>query len=608
MEDTLGHEGGSLTYPALGNIDFAQGTLEAWVKPMFDPNVKLETRQGQEVYNNSFLQVGPEGDYYACVYWNIADRGWRYVCYKRPKHEMVIPSKKTPWEAGQWRHLAVTWGDAVRVYDNGNLVIDHPAQGLWNGRTPDLGSLQIRFGARGDDVSCFAVKDIRVSKVPLSPAEMLLEPSTRRRTDVTLLLDSLADIGPGTRKTEAAGVLHGGAAAELSDGRGHVRLFTGDARTQLNKLAADGCRTLVYHSLWTPDYGKPYTVVNADRLDRLVAGCHRAGIKLLLYVGSGLGDLAPETSVYHDYWTSLPIIRWASGDGDKRQAFSRSCTGCSHWTDFMLHHLRLSLLKHNFDGFYYDGTIGFSACLNASHGCSYTDAEGRRQPTYPLLATRRYAKRLYAISRQHRESNLIDCHTSANVLPVRAAWVDQLWNGEQFMSHKPGFHFPMDYFRSQCVGTQYGVPSMFLSYHKRPFVESEALSFTLLHDVLPRSRSTQVLRLWRIQDEFDVASARWIPYWRSGEYVQVTSDPPGRAWDEAGLASLYLHHGKRALLIVGNIQDDPATVRVRLYASRLGLDTGMRARDAERQVPVPLDGNDMKLALQGYDYRVVWLE
>ena len=230
--------------------------------------------------------------------------------------------------------------------------------------------------------------------------------------------------------------------------------------------------------------------------------------------------------------------------GEANQAFSRTCTGTPYWTDFMLHNIAATMKTHDFDGFYYDGTIGFRACTNSLHGCGYVDEKGVTRATWPILATRRYSKRLYAICKLHRATNLVDCHTSASVTPMRAAWVDQLWNGEQFENCKPGFHFPMDYFRSQCVGTQYGAPSMFLVYLRRPFELAEAMSFTLLHDVLPRSRDPRVLNLWRIQDRFDVHTAKWLPYWKNAEYLKVVADPPGTLWDEAGMASLYLHHGK----------------------------------------------------------------
>ena len=610
MEDRTAYSLGSLAYPAAGNIDFHQGTLEAWVKPQFDPAIKLETQEGRGIHNNSFLQVGPPDDYYASLYWNIDDRGWRYVCYRQPTHEMVVsPSPKgVPWDNRDWRHVAITWGDAIRVYDNGKLVIEQPAEGLWNGRYPDPESLQIRFGSLASGVSRFSVREVRISKRALSVEEMLLTQDAPRASEDNLLHDSLVGLSAQDKATPAGGQVLDGAAVSTVEGAQGVRLFTENAQSQLDRLAAIGCRTLVYHQRWTRDYGKPYTRTNARRLDKLVKGCHDAGIKLLLYVGYGLGDLAPETGVYHDIWTSQPIIRWTSRDGNERQAFSRTCTGSKLWTDYMLHNLRRSLREHDFDGFYYDGTIGFRSCMNDVHGCTYVDHEGKRRPTYPILATREYAKRLYAICKEHRATGLIDCHTSANVLPMRAAWVDQLWNGEQFENHKPGFHFPMDYFRSQCVGTQYGAPSMFLVYPGRPFEEAEALSFTLLHDVLPRSRSERIVRLWQIQYEFDVAGARWLPYWRSGEYVQVTSDPPAKVWDEAGLASLYLHHGEQALLIVSNIQDKPAKVTARVYLERLGLGPDVRARDAERQEPIAITEGVIELDLEGYDYRVIWLQ
>jgi hypothetical protein len=380
---------------------------------------------------------------------------------------------------------------------------------------------------------------------------------------------------------------------------------------QLDKYAAAGVKTLIYHDTWTGDYGKPYTEYG-DELRNLVKQCHAHGIKLLLYLGYGLGDKAPETELYGDYWDTMPVVRWDPGDKNPRRAFSMTCCRTPYWTDFMLNRIAGTLSEYDFDGFYYDGTDLATACSNTAHGCGYLDEQGKLHPSWPLLATRAFAKRMYAVCKLHRADTLIDCHTSNCVYPMRAAWVDQLWNGEQYESQSPGFHVPLDYFRGQCVGKQYGAPSEFLVYEKRPFELQEALSFTLLHDVRVRPtvswKLDEMSRVWKIEDAFGVAEAEWMPYWKNADVVKVTADPAGKSADEGGLASLYVIRGKRTLVILSNVQTAPATVTARLALKELGLPDTAHARDAVSDAPIPITSGTIAVPLKGYDYRLVWVE
>jgi hypothetical protein len=379
----------------------------------------------------------------------------------------------------------------------------------------------------------------------------------------------------------------------------------------LDKLAAAGVKTLIYHSDWTSDYGEPYTPYR-DKLHSLVKQCHDHGIKLLLYIGYGLSDLAPETKLYSDYWTVKPIVRWEPADKDPHQSFSMTCAGTPYWTDFILDHIQRTITEFDFDGFYYDGTLDPWACRNTAHGCGYLDEQGKPHSTFPLLAMRTFSRRMYAICKLHRLDTIIDCHTSNNVYPMRIAWVDQLWNGEQFESEHPGFHFPLDYFRGQCVGKQYGTPSEFLVYDKRPFDLQEALSFTLLHDVRvrpsPSSKLDEMSRIWKIEDTFGIAEAEWIPYWTKAGVVQVTTTPPARLVDEGGMASLHLIRGKRALLILSNVEKTPATVAARLDLKQMGLPETAHARDAQSETPIAVTDGTITIPLKGYDYRLIWVE
>ena len=47
----------------------------------------------------------------------------------------MMDDRRTEWQKDEWHHLAITWGDAVRIYMDGKLVAEKPRQGLVAGTT-----------------------------------------------------------------------------------------------------------------------------------------------------------------------------------------------------------------------------------------------------------------------------------------------------------------------------------------------------------------------------------------------------------------------------------------------------------------------------------------
>jgi len=77
---------------------------------------------------------------------------------------------------------------------------------------------------------------------------------------------------------------------------------------------------------------------------------------------------------------------------------------------------------------------------------------------------------------------------------------------------------PLDKFRAEFMGKQWGLAAEFLVYENRPFTTEQALAFTMLHDVLVRPLDTGerlrlISRIWKAREDFGTEEARWIPYW-----------------------------------------------------------------------------------------------
>ncbi|MFW6061046.1 MAG: hypothetical protein ACODAQ_12770, partial [Phycisphaeraceae bacterium] len=58
---------GQLTYPALGNIDFEQGTIEMWLVPQFDTTERIDGAY----WGRRFFQVSQDEDNRLALMWRI---------------------------------------------------------------------------------------------------------------------------------------------------------------------------------------------------------------------------------------------------------------------------------------------------------------------------------------------------------------------------------------------------------------------------------------------------------------------------------------------------------------------------------------------------------
>ncbi len=122
MQDSMVTSNLGVSYPAEGNIDLAQGSVDMWVQPRFDPQVEVE-RATRGRYNRSLFGVElANGDHWG-FYWNIDDRCVRFYNRVGGKVQITLPSRAPqPWKQGEWHHVAFTWGDEAVIYVDGKKV------------------------------------------------------------------------------------------------------------------------------------------------------------------------------------------------------------------------------------------------------------------------------------------------------------------------------------------------------------------------------------------------------------------------------------------------------------------------------------------------------
>jgi len=584
----------TLEYPAEGHFNVNEGTLELWVKPSFDPNVPLEPDDpGRGRYNRDLFAVQlPNGDT-IMWYWNIDDRGMRFFVRQDQTYPVLVGSREE-WKTGEWHHLALTWGDAIRIYNDGELKAERP----YRGTLPvDLKGAKLVFGG---GLCEFALDEVRISDVARSPEEIAASASARGEREAdgqTLLLDHLNGAAEG-------GALAGNyrfAPGKFGQGL-QLYLEEHQRQTVLDRLAELGVRTICFHEHWT-DIQNYTSTTHGEALRKLVQACHEKGMRLLLYFGYEMSNIAPEWPLYSDECLVFP-----RAGGYHRQPEQRAYIVCyrSHWQDFMAEGIARMMDEYDIDGVYLDGTEFPWGCRNIHHGCGYEKPDGSIGTTYPFFATRSMMRRIYAIVRSRKPHGLVNVHNSTCMTSMTLAWATSTWDGEQFGGIDRGVNvselLPLEAFRCEFMGHQWGVPAEFLCY-ERPYTYREALSFTLLHDVLVRGSGLGPnleleSQLWRVSDEFGRKEAEWLPYWRNGDWVKVSPET----------AKVSFYRGKKGVLaVISNLGSEETDVTVTWPQESLGLPADRTARDALTQELLPLDGATLRLRLPSFGWRLVWI-
>ncbi len=380
----------------------------------------------------------------------------------------------------------------------------------------------------------------------------------------------------------------------------------------LDRAAQLGVKTAVFHEDWAPIQNYPRTVPEAE-FRGIVDACHQRGMKVLVYHGYEMSPLAPE-------WAELSdqvLVKNTAGQitpGWYRHPEQRDFVVCynSVWADRLVDGIAQAQQRYGYDGLYLDGTIVPWACCNERHGCGYRTADGRLRPTYPIFAVRRLMRRLSGMF--HPPDGLISAHQSTCCLTPTLAFADAYWDGEQFasgeLSGDPLKNLPLDAFRAEFMGHNFGLPCEFLAYERPPqWTYDHALAFSMLHGVRVRPCGLEALEkmapIWDAMTRFEVGTAAWHPYWEP--------QPLATAQPESVRVSCYTHPAAdgqtgRLLLVVSNLSaEQPATAQVALDLGRLAA-TAKTARDALSGEELPCADGQLTVPLEPMRMRLVSVE
>ena len=374
--------------------------------------------------------------------------------------------------------------------------------------------------------------------------------------------------------------------------------------TLLDHLASRSVATICFHEHWTDIQNYTSTTREKD-LKGLVAACHEHGIQLLLYFGYLMSDIAPEWSKYHDQCLVLP----RTGDY-QRQPKQTAYMVCyqSAWQDFLADGINKMMERFGINGVYLDGTSEPWGCANTHHGCGYKKPDGSIGPTYSFFATREMMRRIYTIVKRHNPKGQVNVHQSTCMTIPTLSFATSYWDGEQLqgLARRSNVFevLPLDTFRAEFMGHNWGVPAELLWYSSGPFHRGEAEAMALLHDIPVRPSGMDDLatlsRLWTAREEFGCHRAAWLPYWENEKYVR--SSPAGVK------VSLHNRPGQGLLATIANTGLQTCQAEVALDLEALRQPAAVAAHNIVTGKGLSLSSGRLSISLGPLEYAILRLD
>ncbi|NLE29930.1 MAG: hypothetical protein GX629_09710 [Phycisphaerae bacterium] len=582
----------NVTYPAEGNIDLDEGTMDLIWAPAFDPQAKREKRLGNEPYVRELFVMNVLGTDLIRVCWSVAHGGIIVDDGIQPESEFiwdvtrrVLICAKLDWKQDQFHRLTLTWGKKeLKLYADGVLVGRSPRSGLLR-ENPDgsiYGPLKIRLGESSYNLLTPRFgKGIVVDELRILDHEIKTGLDTHKLEKVkgTLLLErfdstqSSREVLISSPVVGSGGIVSkGGAIVKTPSGNGACLFQEGDKiDTCLDRVREMGVRTVVYHQDWAKIQSH-YIPEDADALQRLVDHCHKNDMKILLYFGFQLCEKADEWNAWHRKALRLnpdeptPPLQQIRPD----QKCLNVCYASEDWQDFITFGVERSFKRFGIDGIYIDAALVPYPCQNYLHGCGWRSGDNKVHATLPVYRHVEMIRRIYNIVKDH--DGFVTCNQALNPL---AAYLDSIWIGEGYkykeLGQDPVSAIPLSHWRATYRGNNQGTPNELLMYEYPPKWNRDAAhAMAGLHDMFVRPETwwkgaylEKLAKLWQAYRSFGIDSADFTGYWADDTKIDVSpSTVKASYWKKQG----------EILLWISNLSEQPTVARVRITAFPEGQD------------------------------------
>jgi hypothetical protein len=601
-------------YPATGNLDLKQGTMECWFAPSTDMD---------GTWRQVMAVTGAEGDLQ--VYYLPAPEQQLAVLVKNKGQQISTGMKGLQLAPGKFAHVAVTWSDKIRLFVDGKLGATLDAT-LPADLDKQPAKFRLMLGCPRDwqGYTKIVVDEFRVSKSlryasgPEGPPDYAIPAGPFVKDADTLLLDhfDVTPFRPDGEDAETQATVISGQSSELGGvpslnckfvpakfGQGlDISMLDPMPRAEAVKRWGFNAKL---HWFWLEQdgtkYGWPSPLFMEPEIKTLRAEVKEdtaLGLRPSTYaIYPAVGAPSKESAQFGYEWSRRPMSTQPS-EPPKGHYFWDVCAR-SGWADYIAAGSQWLLDDVGMYSLYTDGAAQAYACRNTHHGCGWVDEQGNVHPTWPVFACREMLKRVYKlIHSRHADGYLVN-HMSFNTLIPTMSFTDVMYSGE----HEQ--YEDLTRFRVRWQGTQWGFWSILLGGDAHIY-EPLHMTWSLLHgvSVWPQGwqdrndASRKTANLWQAYDRFGTRQAQWVPYYRVGSLAQADS--------EKVLVSLYLVKGKRALLVIGNTTHEVQQARVTVDLKTMGLKG--KAVNALTDQPLAMQGSQMSVRIRPDTFVLAWVE
>lgn len=192
---------GGITYPAKGNIQLDEGTLDLWVISNFDTDYEIDKSPADHNWRAClFNLLFPEDNSHYVLQYISWGRGFAMIGYAKPPQPYVWAGPNH-WKPGEAHHVVFTWSGTKRSVFIDGICEWKGGKGLNIGRDVDVqldlhGDLTAALIQIGAGSSHITVDEVQIRRVALTPEEIIRAKNAPLVADVyTLLLDH-CDGGP----------------------------------------------------------------------------------------------------------------------------------------------------------------------------------------------------------------------------------------------------------------------------------------------------------------------------------------------------------------------------------------------------------------------------
>jgi len=299
---------------------------------------------------------------------------------------------------------------------------------------------------------------------------------------------------------------------------------------------------------WTELWGRPVPSLkeNAEAVRFGVKAAHERDMRMLLFQSFLMSDASPEFAAFNSECRIVDEHAY-SCPGYVNDTIYAVCQN-SVWADYMLSGIAETIEKFDLDGTYADSITCIGNCANQLHGCGYVGENGKVHPTVEVFAVRDFMKRMYRFmevegKKKGKELVFIG-HTSAYIMLPALGFCTAYLDTEHLTPLPRPTRIPLDTFRAEYMGHNFGIPAQALSYEylgKGPTV-NEMLAISLIHDTELPWNFDFMAPIWKAWDSFGMADAKFLPYWK----------PWGWQAPDGVKVSAYAKPGGKEMLVVAS--------------------------------------------------------